>query len=148
MSQSEKTVGAVGEIHIDALAITVTPLSQSEEMALDRELRRAAEAAAGDHYTRCKPLLDAMTAAGAHGDRVEAVREMVRLSATKTPLSSAAFFEFRASPAGLATELFARGKKATAGLTKPMLEAVITEVNADAIAAKLYELLQGDDHKS
>lgn len=148
MSQSEKTVGAVGLIRIDALEITITPIPQPEEMALDRALRKAAQEAAGDHYTRCKPLLDAMTTAGAHGDRIEAIREIVRMAGRVEPPSNAAVYDYRCSAAGVALELFARGKKATPGLSLASLEAIITPVNADMIAAKLFELLEGADSKN
>jgi hypothetical protein len=143
MSQAEDTVGAVGEIRIDTLVITITPLSQAEELSLDRALRRGAEAAAGDHYTRCKPLLEAMRESP--GDRLEAIREITRLTATRAPLSPAAFFEFRTSKDGLPIEIYARGKKATPGLDQKSLAAIITEENADRIAAALLDLLEGGD---
>jgi len=143
MSQAEEKVGAVGLIRVAELEITVTPLEQFEELALDRELRKATEAEAGDHYTRCRPLLDAMPA----GDRLEAVREIVRLSATKAPLSEVAIFDFRCTPAGLAIELWWRGRKATPGLTREGLAAVITDENADRVAAGMFELLKGGPDK-
>lgn len=148
MSQSESTVGAVGMIRVAGLEITVTPLSQSEEMALDRALRKAAQEAAGDHFTRCKPLLDAMTAAQAHGDRLEAVREIVRMAGRVEPLSSTALWDYQNSAPGVALELYHRGRKATPGLTLAGLQAVVTEVNADEVSAALRELLRGADSKN
>jgi hypothetical protein len=144
MSQPESSVGAVGLVRVGDLEVTVAPLPQAEEIALDRELRRAAEAHYGDHYTRCKPVLDAMKESPA--DRLEAVREIVRLAAAKAPLSAAALHEYRISEHGLAIELYARGKRATPGLDRKGLAAVVTAANADAVAAALFELL--DDTKS
>jgi hypothetical protein len=146
MNQSESHVGAVGLVRVGELEITVGPLSQAEELALDRELRKSAEAAAGDHYTRCKTLLDA--AKDSPADRVEMLREIVRLTATKAGLSAAAMHDYRTGAAGVAIELYHRGRKHTPGLDRKGLAAVITEVNADAVAAALFELLVGDDTKS
>jgi hypothetical protein len=142
MSQSEQAVGAVGLVRVGPLEITVTPLSQAEEMALDRALRRGAEAAAGDLFTRCKAELDALKESPA--DRAEFLRELARLAARKEPVSATAFFDYRCSAAGVALELFHRGKRGTPSLTLAGLEAVITEASADEVAVGLLELLRGD----
>lgn len=147
MSQDQQLIGAVGLIRVAGLEITITPLSEAEELALDRELRRAAEAAAGDHYTRCKPELDAMQKAGATGDRIEFLRELARMSARREPLSDAAMFDFRNSPAGLVIELHARGRKATPGLERAALAAVITAAVADDVAIALMDLIRGGPDK-
>jgi hypothetical protein len=141
MSQSESSPGAVGLVRVAGLEITVTPLSQAEETALDRALRRGAEAAAGDVYTRCRAELKALESAP--GDRLEFLRELARLAARKEPVSPVAFFDYRSSAAGVALELYHRGKRATPGLTLAGLEAVVTEVNADEVYAALQELLRG-----
>lgn len=145
MSQSEKQVGAIGLVRVGSLEITITPLSQADEMAFDRELRAAAGKAAGDYFTRCKPELDAMAAAGATGDRVEFLREIARMAGRKESLSAVALWDFQNSAAGLPIELWWRGRKATPGLDRAGLAAVITDANADEIAAGLRELLKGDD---
>ena len=146
MSHDTKSVGAVGLIRVGDLEITVTPLSQIEELALDRQLRRGAEAEAGDHYTRCRAELDAMR--DFPGDRLEFLREIARATLRKEPLSPAAVYEFRCSAAGVALELFARGRKATPGLALAGLRAVVTMENADQIAAALFELIEGGDPKA
>lgn len=142
MSASE-TVGAVGIVRVGDLEITVTPLSQAEEMALDRTLNRGAEVAAGDYYTRCKGILDATKDNPA--DRLEILREIARISIRREPLSVAEVYAFRESPEGVAVELFHRGRKATPGLTLQGLRTVITEVNCDEVGVGLMELLTGGD---
>lgn len=148
MSQDAKLVGAVGLIRIGELEITITPLSQAHELALDRQLRKGTEAALGDYYSRCRAELDAMREYP--GDRLELLREIARMAVRKEPPSAVAVFDYRCSPAGLALELFSRGKRATPGLTLANLEAIITDINADEIAAALHELIAGgpEDKKS
>ncbi len=145
MSQQEKSVGAVGLIRVAGLEITITPLSQGEELLLDRTLRRAAQEAHGDLYTPCKPLLEAMRDAPA--DRLEAVREITRLTASRAGVSAAAVFDFRTSAEGLALEIFARGRRATPGLTLDGLRAVVTAANADEVAGALFELIEAGPEK-
>ena len=146
MDQDKKQVGeAIGLVRIDAVEVTVTPLSQAEERSLDRALQRAAEADAGDHYTRCKPELDALKDSPA--DRIEFLREIARLSAKREPLSLAAMIAFRDSPAGVAIELYHRGRRATPGLTLAALRAVVTDVNVDEVASALLDLIEGGDPK-
>lgn len=134
MSQ-EKTVGGVGVVRVATLEITVTPLTMTEERALRRQLIAAAAAEATDYFTRCARLLAAMKAVP--GAYLEAVREITRLTATGPALSDEQFFEYRESPAGVAKELFARGKKATPGLTPDALAAVITVVNVDDVLEQM-----------
>lgn len=145
MSQDRKLVGGVGEVAVGPLVVTVTPLSQGDELRLRRQLRAAAERAAGDGWSRCKPILDAMTAAGAHGDRALAVAELVRSAKRLEPLSEEAVFEFRAGPEGCALELFARGKAATPGLTLDGLRAAVTEANAPDVFAALLDAIAGGE---
>lgn len=139
MSQSQNLRGATGLIRVAGLEVTVTPLSQSEEIALDRALRRGV----GDVYTLAQPELDALKAHPA--DRLEFLRELARLAVRREPPSPVALYDFRCSPKGVALELWFRGRRATTGLTLAALEAVITEVNADEVAAGIQNLLDGAD---
>lgn len=143
--QDRTTVGGVGEVAVGPLSVTVTPLSQGDELRLARQLRAEAERLAGDGWTRCRPMLDAMSAAGAHADRMHAVAELVRSAKQKEPLSERAVFEFRSSAAGVVIELFARGKAATPGLTLDGLRAVVTEANAPDVFAAMMEVIQGGE---
>ncbi len=146
MSQADKLVGAIGLIRIDALEITVAPIPDADELALDRALRAAADKAAGDYVTRCHAELDALKSEPAL--RVEFVRELARMAGRKDSLSGVAMHDFRCSKDGLPIELFFRGRANTPGLTLAGLQAIITEVNADQIAAAMFKLFEGDDKKS
>lgn len=138
MSQSQELAGATGLIRAAGLEITIAPLSHGEEIALDRALRRGV----ADVYTLAAPELNALKEHPA--DRVEFLRELARVAARREPPSDAAVHDFRCSPKGVALELWFRGRARTPGLTLAALEAVVTEVNADALAAALRELLRGD----
>jgi hypothetical protein len=143
--QDRTTVGGVGEVAVGPLLVTVTPLSQGDELRLSRQLRAEAERLAGDGWTRCRAMLEAMTEAGAHADRMHAVAELVRSAKRKEPLSDEAVFDYRSSAAGVALELFARGKAATPGLTLDGLRAAVTEANAPDVFAAMMEVIQGGE---
>lgn len=143
--QDRKLVGGVGEVAVGSLSISITPLSQGDELRLRRQLRAAAESLAGDGWTRCKPILEAMTKSGAHGDRAIAVAELVRSAKRVEPLSEEAVFDFRTSAEGVALELFARGKAATPGLSLDGLRSVITEANAPDVFAALLDIIDGGE---
>lgn len=145
MSQAEKLVGATGLIRVAGLEITIVPLTTAEELALDRELRKGAAAASADVYTRCRPELDALKEYPA--DRVEFLRELARIAARREGPSPTAIFEHQTSAAGVALELFSRGRKATPGLTLAAIEAVVTPVNAAEVFCAIQELLKGPDEK-
>ncbi|HEY1191307.1 MAG TPA: hypothetical protein VGE74_26975, partial [Gemmata sp.] len=112
------------------------------ERALRRALLKAAEEHTGDYFTRCGKLLKAMQAVPAA--YLEAVREITRLTATGPAVSEEQFFEFRQSPAGVALELFHRGRKATPGLTADGLASIITDANVDEVFEQLQAVLRGD----
>jgi predicted ThiF/HesA family dinucleotide-utilizing enzyme len=149
-TSAEKLVGGTGIVTIGELEITIVPLSQAEESILDRRLRKEAEKAAGDHYTRCLPILTA--AKDSPADRLEMLREIPRMAVRRDSLSGQAFWEFRNSPKGVALELFSRGKKMTPGLTQKGLESVITEDNVDEVADQIVGIIEagvaGTDPKS
>jgi hypothetical protein len=143
MSAADRIVGGTGVVRVGPLEVTVTPLTMNEERALRRQLRAAAEAAATDHFTRCAKLLAAMRSQPAA--YAEAVREIVRLTATGPAVSDEQFFEYRNSPAGVARELFARGKRATPGLDADGLAAVITDANVDDVIEQLTAVIEAGD---
>lgn len=142
MSQHDKLVGGVGVVRVGDLEITVTPLAMVEERALRRLLLDRAAASATDYYTRCAKLLAAMKSQPVA--YVEAVREITRLTALGPAVSEAQFDEYRDSPAGVAAELFARGRKATPGLTADGLAAAVTAANADDVADQMRRAVEGD----
>lgn len=148
-TQEERLVGGVGAVRVGDLEITLTPLSQSEETLLRRRLRLASAEHAADNYTRCRDVLDA--AKDSPADRSEMLREIARLTVSegkgKLPLDGAALFDFRLGPHFLPVELFARAKKATPGLTLEGLRAVVTEANADEVAARMLEVIAAGDPK-
>lgn len=141
MTEQEKRTGGVGVVVVGTLEITVTPLTLAEERALGRQLRKAAKSETTDYFTRCAGLLKAMQAQPAA--YLEAVREITRLTATGPSVSEDQFFEYRESPAGVARELFARGKKATQGLDLAGLSAVITDENVDAVIDQMRAVTDG-----
>jgi hypothetical protein len=141
VGQDSQVVGAVGEIHVGELVVTAMPLSQAEEMALDRALRKGAALAAGDPYTRARAALDA--AKDSPADRLEMLREIARAAANGVRVTPETVYDYRTSPAGVALELYHRGRKATPGLTLAGLEAVVTEANCDAVSASLFDLIAG-----
>lgn len=143
MATADKTVGGVGVVRVGNLEITITPLTMVEERALRRQLRKAAEEEATDYFTRCAAMLAAMKSQPAA--YMEAVREITRLTATGLKVSDEQFFEFRDSPAGVARELFARGKKATPGLDADGLAAIITKANVDDVIDQMEKAVKGDD---
>jgi hypothetical protein len=145
LTEQEKRVGGVGVVRVGNLEITVTPLKQWEERALSRQLRKAAREECSDYFTRCAGLLKAMQSQPAA--YLEAVRELTRLSATGPTVSEDQFWEYRDSPAGVARELFARGKTATPGLDLAALSAVITEANVDEVLEQLRAAVEGGDPK-
>ena len=134
---SQPVTGPVGVVAVGDLKITVTPLGMAGERALDRLLAKGAEESAADHFSkpRMKKLLGAMQGTPAYS---EAVREITRQ--TIGPVSAAQIGEYRDSPAGVALELFHRGRKATEGLTLAGLVAVITEANVDDVLMQLDAL--------
>lgn len=132
---SENLVGGTGVVQVGELLITVTPLSQGEEVALRRRIRKAAEVASSDYFTRCARLLKAMEKQP--GAYLEAVREITRLTATGPTVSDDQVYEFRESVAGVAMELFTRGSKATSGLTLEGLQSCITDANVDDVLEQL-----------
>lgn len=134
-------MSSVGIVRVGTLEITVTPLTKTEERGLRRQLRAAAEATATDYFTRCARLLDAMKAQPAA--HTEAVREIVRLTALGPKVSEEQLLEYRVSPAGVAQELFTRGKVATPGLDLAGLAAVVTEANVEDVAAQMWDIVSG-----
>jgi hypothetical protein len=142
MSEKQKLSGKVGDVLVGTLRVTIGPLSQAEETTLDKLLRKAAEAEAGDHYTRVKPMLAA--AKDYPADRLEIIREATRNGVAKAKLGQAAFWEYRTSPAGTATELYHRGRKYTEELKEDALAAVITEANVDEVSEQLFAILNPD----
>ena len=140
MGPAEAAAGGVGVVRVGDLLVTVTPLTLVEERALARLLRAEAEKHSADYFTRCAKLLQAMKAQPAA--YLEAVREIVRLTATGPAVSDEQFVEFRASPAGLAHELYARGKKATPGLTREGLAAVVTDANCDDVGGQMVAVIE------
>lgn len=141
MSTAQAPVGVTGIVRIGTLEITVTPMSKVEERSLRRQLRAAAEATATDYFTRCARLLDAMKAQPAA--YTEAVREITRLTATGPKVSEEQLLEYRVSPAGVARELFVRGRTATPGLTAEGLAAIITEANVEDVAGQMWDIVSG-----
>lgn len=138
---SEQSTGAVGMIRIDALEITITPLKQSEERALRRRLLKEAAEAAGDYFTRCAKLLAAMRSQP--GAYLKAIETITTLTATGPTVSEDQLYEYRESPAGVALELYVRGKKATPGLELAGLRAIVTDANVDELIESLREVLEG-----
>lgn len=133
-------LGGSGTVEVGNLCITVAPIGLAEEWRLMRELRRRAEQALGDPYTRCKAVLDKMTPE----DRAEAVREIVRSEIRGTPLGLDAILQFRATdPGWVAEELYVRGHKTTPGLTREGLRAVITSGNAEEVFERLMRVATG-----
>jgi hypothetical protein len=144
-TQEQMLVGGVGVVRVGDLEVTVAPLPLSAESVLDRRLRRGAQERHGDYYTRCRAMLDAM--ADYPGDRLEAVREITRMTASGAAVSAAAVVDFRLSPEGVALELYARGRGATPGLTLEGLKAIITEANVDEVAGQLHAAIEAGDPK-
>lgn len=145
MNQQPVT-GPVGTVRVGELLVTVAPLTMTEERGVRRALLKAAEAHAGDHFTRCAKLLKAMQSVPAA--YLEAVREITRLAATGPAVSDEQFFEFRQSPAGVALELFHRGHKATPGLAQAALAAVVTDANVDDVYEQLQAVLSGPNDRT
>lgn len=144
MSTAESAHGGVGIVRVGDLEITVTPLTIVEERALARVLRDEAEAAAGDYFTRCARLHAAMKKVDREA-YLESVREITRIVATGATVSEQQLWEYRAGPAGLARELYHRGRKATPGLTLDGLRAVVTAENLDEVGAQLVAVLESAD---
>ncbi len=132
--------GAVGVVTVGELQVTVTPLTMIEERALRRVMEKEALTAATDYYTRSVKLLDAMRS-NPFAYEI-AIKQLVTLTATGPKLSDEQFYEFRTSPAGVAIELWHRGRKATPGLTLAGLQAVITEANADSVTFQLETIAE------
>lgn len=141
MSQIDAMAGGTGVVRVGALEVTVTPLTIAEERALDRSLSRAAKDAA-DPFAACAKFLDSLKPHPAA--YLEAVRELTRLAASPGPTPEQ-FFEFRQSPAGVARELFLRGRKATPGLTAEGLAAVVTMANVDDVLDQLRAITDQPD---
>ena len=136
MNQQPAT-GPVGVVAVGDLKIALTPLGMAGERALDRLLAKGAEESA-DHFgkPRVRKLLAAMQ--GTPAAYAEAVREITRQAIA--PVSASQVNQFRDSPAGVALELYHRGRKATDGLTLDGLAAVVTDANVDDVLAQLDAL--------
>jgi hypothetical protein len=149
VSQVDKLVGGVGTVMVGTLEVTITPLSVIDERILDRKLLKAAQAAADDPYTEAAKTLKAAEANPAHLHVL--LMEVAAIATRKKFLSVGEFDDYRRSPAGVATEIFARGHKATPGLAAKELAAVITEFNAEEIHEAMKEVIANkggsDDEK-
>lgn len=140
MGGDEMVLGGTGTLVIGNLKITIKPIGYAEEARLMRELRKRAEEAAGDLYSRCKNLLAKMTPE----DRLEAVREIVRSEIQGVKLSLDAILQFRMTdPDWVAEEVYIRGKDATPGLTLEGLKAVINAYNAPEIFEQMIKIASG-----
>ncbi|VTT99005.1 unnamed protein product [Gemmataceae bacterium] len=142
MSTASASPEGTGTVLVGSLEITVTPMSKVEERSLRRQLLAGAERDATDYFTRCSRLLDAMR--GQPAAHTEAVREIVRLTALGPKVPEEQLLEYRASPAGVAQELFLRGKKATPGLTLDGLAAVVTGANVEEVAGQMWDIVSGE----
>jgi hypothetical protein len=150
MSEHAKLVGGVGVVLVGALEITVTPLSAKEEKILDRQLAKAAEALSEDPYTAARKTLKAAESNPA--DRLVLLQEIAAAATRKQFLTVGEFNEYRMSSAGVALELFTRGKKATPGLVQKELAALVTEFNAEDIYDEMKTIItskgeEGGDEK-
>ena len=135
---SQSVTGPVGVVAVGDLRVTLTPLGIAGERALDRLLAKGAEGAAADPFTapRVRRLLAAMREEPFA--YAEAVREITRQ--TLAPVTAVQVAEYRESPAGVAAELYHRGRRATDGLTPEGLAAVVTEANVDDVLLQLEAL--------
>lgn len=129
-------------IRVGELEVVTAPLSQAEWAALRRQLRAEAEKA-GDYFTRSAKTLAAMKRLDPDAYRL-AVQRIAELAASGPAVSDEQVYEYRESPSGVALELFVRGRKATTGLTRAALEAVITTENVDDILDQLSRVEGGD----
>ena len=140
---ADNASGPVGAVRVGDLLVTVTPLKMVEERALRRVLIKAAADAAGDYFTRCAKLLNAMKSTPAA--YFKAVERITELAAIGPTVSEDQLFEFRESPAGVQIELFHRGRKATQGLTLDGLRAIITEANVDDVLFQMQLVQEGSN---
>lgn len=144
MSQQENTVGGVGVVDVAGVQVTIAPLSQKEERLLWRRLRKGAEQdqSSTSLFERpaVKRLLTSLQSVPAA--YVESIRELTRLAAAADEVTETRLFAFRGSPAGVALELFERGRKATPGLDLAGLQALITDINADDVFEEMMAIVE------
>ena len=153
MSEIENATGGVGVVHVGDMLVTVAPLSTLDEKKLWKTFRAAAIKRAKEETSslfdgpNVKRLLQSMAAASPQA-YLESVRELTRIAAdrdravAKGEIGEDEVFGFRASPQGVAIELFERGKASTPGLVLESLKAVITDANLDDVGTELYALIE------
>lgn len=113
----------------DGTVLTCRKLDLIGEQRLMGELGRALVASygPGSYMANAKPVLDWLTEQKMHADRQQMVSELARMVATKAQPSFEAVLDFRATPAGLARELFLRTRQTHPELAEGV---VLSQLNA------------------
>jgi hypothetical protein len=144
-SAQAKVSGGVGVVVVATLEISIGPLSMTEEKLLNRRLQIAATAALEDPYTNAKKTLKAAEDNPLHLRILLA--EIATIATRKPFLSVQDFDDYRQSPAGVAAELFARGKRLTPGLKETELATIVTAFNAEDVHESMMAIIadKGDD---
>lgn len=130
----------------DGTVLTCQKLDMIGEQRIMDELGRALAATygPGSYFANAKPVLDWLSEQGMYGDRQQMVSELTRLVAVKALPDMAAVFEFRATPDGLATELFLRTRKTHPDLAQPVIRTQLNAVTAWQVATDLGRKLAAD----
>lgn len=129
----EQTTGGVGTVNAGGLSLTVTPLSQADEVRLYDRLRDRAKAAQGNYLAANRAMVDSADPR----DRQTVVAELVRMEAERQPLSPQAVHLFRRTPEGAQVELYARTRVSHPQVTETDIAAVVTAANAVEVHEQL-----------
>lgn len=134
------------------LAIYVEPLPFRLEVALADDLRRLAKRQVGDFVRAVEPVLDRLAKVKTPEAAARAgvvLQTAAAMEARQELPGDDAVESARRTPAGVALELWHRGRRAQPTLVLRELEAAVTEANAADLHLQIREALgSADDPKS
>lgn len=130
----------------DGTVLTCQKFDLTGERRVLEELGRVllASYGPGSYLANAKPALDWLTENKMHADRQQMVSELARMVATKALPTIEAILDFRATPDGLARELFLRCRKSHPDLAEPVIRTQLNPVTAWQVAADLERGLADD----
>lgn len=131
----------IGIVDAAGKAFTVSGMTTTEELHLLRLLRQLYEKQNGSPYARVKDMLEEMPAEY----RAAAVAELTRTKIAGALPSVDAQELARVTPEGVSLELFMRAKKHHPDLRQEEVTALITSVNAMAVAAQIQAVLTPEE---
>jgi len=133
----------------DGTVLTCRKLDLIGERRILDELGRAllASYGKGSYMANAKPVLDWMADNKMHADRPQVVAEIARMVAVKAAPPDHAIWDYRATPAGLARELFLRTRETHPDLAEEVILTQLNAVTAWRVAAELERGLSEDSKR-